>query len=457
MNSWPNDNGAAIERFVRSRNFRNQRSPSAYRIGLGRFEAFVRARGGELSLATIREWLLDRSREWTPYTVEDRGRKVRRFLDFLVAEGALHDHPLARLAERYAVRDSAHLIRALLSADPNRALEAMQRPSPFAGPWGARMRTHIDLMRSMGYRYRAQAERFQRFDAFLQGRPELHALPLSSQLTAFTGPEASLEQAWSGQLLGRELSRALHRLDPDQSVLPVDRMMYRRLTRERRRPHIYTTEEIGRILSAAESLPSPRSPLRPATARTMLLLAYCAGLRLGELQRLDLRDVDLVDGIVDISQSKFFKSRRLPLDPSTVDALRGYLVARRSAGGSQDPLAPLFWNAYRRRRYSLVGCQGLLTLVLRRSGVKPPKNSTPEGPRVHDLRHSFVVHRLLAWYRAGINPETRLPYLATYLGHKDIHSTLIYITVTRELLEKAGERFRRFADTGGLVAAGGAL
>jgi integrase/recombinase XerD len=433
MSAWPYDNGAAIERFVRSCNLRHRRSPTAYRNGLGGFEAFLRTRGGELSTTTIREWLLDRSRGWTPYMVEDRGRKVRRFLDFLVAEGTLRDHPLAGLVARYRVRDSAGLIRALLSADPDRALKAIQPPLPFASPWGARMRAHIDLMRSMGYRYRTQAERFQMFDAFLQGRPELHALSLSAQLAALTGPKASLEQAWSHQVLGRELSRALHRLDPAQPVLPLDRMMYRRLTRERRRPHIYTPEE------------------------TMLLLAYCAGLRLGELRRLDLRDLDLNDGIVDIRNSKFFKSRRLPLDPSTVDALRGYLLARRSAGGPQDPSAPVFWNAYRRSRYSDVGAQGLLTLVLRLSGVKPAKGSTPVGPRIHDVRHSFVVHRLLAWYRAGINPETRLPYLATYLGHKDIHSTLIYITVTRDLLEQAGDRFRRFADAHRSTAAGGAL
>jgi integrase/recombinase XerD len=64
------------------------------------------------------------------------------------------------------------------------------------------------------------------------------------------------------------------------------------------------------------------------------------------------------------------------------------------------------------------------------------------GPRVHDLRHAFVTSRMLAWYRQGINPQSRLPYLATYLGHKDIHSTLVYLTVTQDLLQQASERFR---------------
>lgn len=67
------------------------------------------------------------------------------------------------------------------------------------------------------------------------------------------------------------------------------------------------------------------------------------------------------------------------------------------------------------------------------------------GPRVHDLRHSTVVNRILEWYRAGINPQDKLPFLATYLGHRDTHSTLVYITVTQELLQQENERFRTFA------------
>ena len=78
--------------------------------------------------------------------------------------------------------------------------------------------------------------------------------------------------------------------------------------------------------------------------------------------------------------------------------------------------------------------------ILRRAGIKPPSGRT--GPRIHDLRHSMVVNRILEWYRSGINPQDKLPFLATYLGHRDIHSTLVYITVTQDLLQQASERFR---------------
>ena len=82
----------------------------------------------------------------------------------------------------------------------------------------------------------------------------------------------------------------------------------------------------------------------------------------------------------------------------------------------------------------------LLVNVIRRAGLKPLQGRT--GPRVHDLRHSMVVNRILQWYQTGINPQDRLPFLATYLGHRDINSTLVYITVTQDLLHLANERFR---------------
>jgi hypothetical protein len=82
----------------------------------------------------------------------------------------------------------------------------------------------------------------------------------------------------------------------------------------------------------------------------------------------------------------------------------------------------------------------LLANVIRKAGLKPPTGRI--GPRVHDLRHAFVVNRMLSWYREGINPQSRLPYLATYLGHKDVYSTLTYLTITPELLQEASKRFR---------------
>ena len=172
----------------------------------------------------------------------------------------------------------------------------------------------------------------------------------------------------------------------------------------------------------------------------MLLLAYCAGLRRGELARLDLGDVDLHAGTITIRQTKFFKTRILPLPGSVAVELRAYIDARRRAGGSQDSCSGLFWHERGDGHYTPEMITWLLSDVIRRAGLKPLRGKA--GPRVHDLRHSMVVNRILEWYRTGINPQDRLPFLATYLGHRDINSTLVYITVTQELLHYANERFR---------------
>jgi integrase len=176
----------------------------------------------------------------------------------------------------------------------------------------------------------------------------------------------------------------------------------------------------------------------------MIVLAYCAGLRLGEFVRLTLDDVHLDVGEIAIRETKFFKSRTLPLTDSVMAALRDYLEARRRAGASQDGSSGLFWRGPdAAESYSYVMVEHLLVSVLRRAGLKPEKGRV--GPRIHDLRHAFVVNRMLSWYREGVDPQARLPYLATYLGHKDINSTLVYLTVTQELLQQASERFRTFA------------
>jgi integrase len=176
----------------------------------------------------------------------------------------------------------------------------------------------------------------------------------------------------------------------------------------------------------------------------MLVLAYCAGLRVGEIARLRIGDVLEEEGAIDIRETKFYKSRRLPLAPGAMAALRAYLEMRRQDGSSADPEAMLFWHprigGHPEGGYTPASAAILLRRVLRHAGF----NRTVRSPRarVHDLRHTFVVHRMVQWYREGINPQSRLAYLATYLGHRDIYSTLVYLTITQELLRSASERFR---------------
>jgi integrase/recombinase XerD len=122
-------------------------------------------------------------------------------------------------------------------------------------------------------------------------------------------------------------------------------------------------------------------------------------------------------------------------------ALERYLWLRERAAAPTNPDSPLFWSPQRNCSYTVGGMRVVLTDVLRRAGVKPTRGAV--GPRIHDLRHTMVGHRMRDWYKLGINPQSLLPYLATYLGHKDIRSTLVYLNITPELLQEASERFRK--------------
>jgi len=131
----------------------------------------------------------------------------------------------------------------------------------------------------------------------------------------------------------------------------------------------------------------------------MLVLAYCAGLRIGEIVRLNVGDFNIDDRVIEVRGTKFFKSRRLPLSESAVAALQSYLAARKNAGASMTPDAALFWHQHAGGRYSRDRAGKLLVRVLRRAKLKPDPGRV--GPRVHDLRHAFVAGRMLACYCEG--------------------------------------------------------
>ena len=435
-----------IDRFVQTLPLRNPTSRRVYRCVLGHFQRFVirhQADRATVSPDTVRRWLEVRRRELPEALVCHRAWLVDRYREWLVASRALATNPFAEWRREYVQRTTTPIVRALLSPNTTTALAAI-RPLPAFGSWlGDVMRAHVTHMRSLGFRYKTAAEQLLRFDRFLQHHAELAGQPLRVLIDAWATAGSSLHHRWVAQACGRAISTALRRLDGTTEILRVDPLLERRIRQQHRRPYLYTAADLQRILEAARTFPSPLAPLRPLSLHLMTVLAICAGLRLGELAGLTVGDVDLKEGTIEIRETKFFKSRRLPLAASVITVLQRYLEARRQAGAPTDPSAGLFWHHHRAGPYSRVMIQTLLTRVLQRAGLKAATRAGRTGPRVHDLRHAFVLHRMLTWYRAGINPQPRLPFLAAYLGHKDINSTLVYLTVTQELLQQANERFRK--------------
>jgi integrase/recombinase XerD len=208
--------------------------------------------------------------------------------------------------------------------------------------------------------------------------------------------------------------------------------------RTRPAPHIYTRTEVRQIMAAARRI-GPRGSLRPVVIAILVGLLYTTGLRIGEALKLTLADVDLKKRVLLVRETKFKKSRHVPLSPSAAAQLQVYLRQRRKAGLPVSADSPLFVNS-RGKNYGQSGIATIFLEITRKIGIRPPKGQS--GPRIHDFRHTFAVNRLLAWYRERANLAAKLPLLSIYLGHSTVTCTEVYLHATAELLENTGQRFR---------------
>ena len=205
-------------------------------------------------------------------------------------------------------------------------------------------------------------------------------------------------------------------------------------------PMIVEREQIVRLLEAASSLrPGTHSPIRSAVMRLAVILLYTAGLRRGELVRLTLDDVEAAAGVLRVRDSKFHKSRWVPLSPSARAELCAYLELRRRAGLDQRGNAPLLCTRHTRAYTGDGFWSGLKTLCV----IAGVRDSAGRYPRVQDFRHSFAVAALLRWYEEGADVQANLPKLALYMGHVSIVSTAYYLRFMPAVVALAGQRFER--------------
>jgi integrase/recombinase XerD len=208
-------------------------------------------------------------------------------------------------------------------------------------------------------------------------------------------------------------------------------------------PYVYSSAELQRLLDATAVLNHPASRLQSMTYRMLLLLLYGSGLRVGEAIALRLSDIDLAQCLITVCNTKFYKTRLVPVGPRLSQQMAAYLDRRRLLAIPEGEMSAFLCS---RTGHSLHYTQVIKTFQRIRSAagiVTPTGECRP--PRLHDLRHSAAVHRVLAWYKAGKDVQRLLPSLATYLGHADIRSTKQYLQMTPELLQEASRRFARYA------------
>ena len=230
----------------------------------------------------------------------------------------------------------------------------------------------------------------------------------------------------------RQLCLFRRRSDPQAFVPP--RGWAPQPTHSQFLPHIFSEEEVRALLVAAQALRGP--PPRAHTIRLLMLILYCTGLRFGEAVRLRRRDIQIDEDLLVVRESKG-KTRLVPFRPDLRGELLAYVQVREAIVGVAPDSAFLVHPDG--RPYSIRKASDTVRSLLRRTGLKPAKGRA--GPRPYDFRHTFAVHRLTQWYRAGLDVDARLPWLSAYMGHENLLGTEAYLRATPDLLALTSCRF----------------
>jgi integrase len=297
--------------------------------------------------------------------------------------------------------------------------------------------------RALGFDLRIPGDQITAFARFADAAG--HSGPLTTQVTlVWVQGQAKYAKplSWARRLdVLRPFARYLARLDP-ATEFPQTAIFGR--SHRRLAPHIYLEQEICDLLAAARRL-APRGGLRPATYETIFGLIAATGLRLSEALHLRCGDVDLDQGVLTIRNTKFRKSRHVPVHPTVAAALDRYMVVRASYGATdRDTL--LFVS-------SSGGLLPTRTVHWVFQQLRGELGWTARGAygqtRIHDLRHTFICRRVQLWQEHGTDIGNAMAALSTYVGHAKVSDTYWYLTGVPELMAIAGDRFEVFASTVG--------
>lgn len=288
---------------------------------------------------------------------------------------------------------------------------------------------YLAIRRALGFKLVNQGRLLMEFIDYLE---RAGATRLTTAVAvAWAREPARADPSWWGQRLSvvRGFARHLHAIDATCPVPPADVLpaRFRRAV-----PHLYSASDIAKLMRAASAL---HPPLRAATYTTVIGLLAATGMRIGEAIRLDRDDVDRAAHLLVVHAGKNGKSREVPLHPSTLGALETYARQRDQRCPRQIPDS--FFVSARGDRLYYRSVSATFRRLVGEAGIQA---ATARPPRLHDLRHSFIVATLLDWYRSGADVEALMPRLSTYVGHAKPSATYWYLEAAPELLALAAER-----------------
>lgn len=289
---------------------------------------------------------------------------------------------------------------------------------------------YLRLRRSLGHDLAEAHRLLPRFVAYLD---DIGAPTVTIEAALAWAQEPDVDPAtsvWPRRMtVARGFARHMASIDARTEVPPLGLIPSRQRWRP---PFIYSPADVGALMAQARSM---RWRLPAATQETLIGLLAATGMRVGEAIRLDRGDIDWTEGVLLIRESKFGKSRQVPVLPCTLAALDRYTQVREQL--CPQATTPSFFVSVRGTRMIYPVIQQIFRRLCDTAGIGA---GSATRPRVHDFRHSFAVRTLLEWYRAGEDIEARLPTLSTYLGHRDPRSTYWYLSAAPELLALAAGR-----------------
>ncbi|MHB8278257.1 MAG: tyrosine-type recombinase/integrase [Candidatus Humimicrobiaceae bacterium] len=291
------------------------------------------------------------------------------------------------------------------------------------------LKEYLFLRRSLGFK-------LERVGSLLNGFVEFLEKEKASYITTklalkWATQSGDVQPArWATRLgMVRLFAKYRSAADPRTEIPPDGLLPYRY---SRKQPYIYTDDEILKLLSAAQGLRSQLG-LLSHTMSTLLGLLAVTGMRISEPINLDRKDVDLGQGILTVRQTKFNKSRLVPVHITTRDKLREYDRIRDMI--CPRPKSPSFFVSEHGTRLKDWTVRRWFVILSHQIGLRSPEDK--HGPRLHDMRHRFAISTLLGWYRQGVCAGKNMVALTTYLGHGRIAGTYWYISANPELLRLA--------------------
>jgi integrase/recombinase XerD len=302
---------------------------------------------------------------------------------------------------------------------------------PLVSPIASQIERFLQFKRALGCRYQDEERHLEVLDRFLAYR-----LPSEDPVITDSIIRAYVKRSSHRLTILRQLCRFIALEDPRTFIPPPH---FLGISRRPFVPRILTREEGRAFLKACLDLPSGRcSPLRGMVHGTVLALLYLTGMRVGEALSLNIEDVDLSNGVIKIKRGKFGKSRFVPMAQDLTDRINQCKLFVDRSLGIRTPSACFFPGPKGSRctkdvlRYSF-------RMVLTEANI--PYLGAGKGPRLHDLRHAYAIHRMMLWYEQGAVLGVKLPILATYLGHVSLLSSQYYLRLTEDLLAGVLNRY----------------